>query len=410
VLLYTIVITNISRAPVPDIRLTDTLPPDTTYVPNSTFFKNAANVTTPIPDDGSGTAFPLDGVGKILDPVTALPVGGSYEVTFKVTIDSFPNLTPGTTELVNTCSAFSSGITVKCQDTTPLFGCIGDFVWNDLDGDTVQDGGPETGIPGVMLNLIRDANGNGLIDGGDPIIGTQTTNGGGIYRFNGVLAGNYIVDVVNGTVPAGLVLTTANDPMAIALAGGECRLTADFRYHPCVPADCDDDNFCTDDSCTANGCVHTPHVGVCRPANGVCDVAESCDAGGNCPADGFASSATVCRGSAGVCDLGENCTGTSATCPPDAKSTAVCRASAGDCDVAEVCDGVGNNCPPRPPRPRRSAGRQRGCATSPRTAPGAAPAAPRTISRTRARSAARRRACATTPRAAPARAPRVPRI
>ena len=97
---------------------------------------------------------------------------------------------------MNVCSATAGGITVPCQDTTPLFGCIGDFVWNDLDADTVQDGGAETGIAGVTLNLYRDVNGNGMLDGGDTLIATQTTNGSGVYQFTGLLAGKYIVDVV----------------------------------------------------------------------------------------------------------------------------------------------------------------------------------------------------------------------
>ncbi|MCX6028636.1 MAG: hypothetical protein NT169_04945 [Chloroflexi bacterium] len=235
VLLYTIAIHNISRAPVPDILLKDTLPADTTYVPNSTFFKNAAGVTTQIPDDGSGTAFPLDGSGRILDSVTALPVGGSYQVTFKVTIDSFANLTPGTTEILNTGSASSGGITIPFRDTTPIYGRIGDFVWNDIDGDRVQDGGAETGIAGVTVNLILDANGNGVVDAGETVIATQTTNGSGGYLFTGVPAGKYIVDVVSG-VPAGYVLTTANDPKPVTLAGGEAFLTADFGYRNPVNA------------------------------------------------------------------------------------------------------------------------------------------------------------------------------
>ena len=40
---------------------------------------------------------------------------------------------------------------------------IGDFVWNDLNGDSIQDGG-EPGIVGVTVRLIDDANGNGKLD------------------------------------------------------------------------------------------------------------------------------------------------------------------------------------------------------------------------------------------------------
>ncbi len=229
VLLYTISIVNISRVPVPDILLKDTLPADTTYVENSTFFTDAAMVTTQIPDDGGGTAFPLDGVGVVLDTITALPVGGSYQVTFQVTIDSFANLTPGTTQIVNVCSATAVGVTVPCEDNTPLNGCIGDFVWKDLDGDTMQDGGAETGIPVVTLKVYRDVNNNGVIDG-DPLVGTDVTDGSGLYRINGLVADTYLVDVDDLTVPPGYVLTTANDPKVITLAGGQCDLTGDFGY------------------------------------------------------------------------------------------------------------------------------------------------------------------------------------
>ena len=65
----------------------------------------------------------------------------------------------------------------------------------------------------------------------------------------------------------------------------------------------------------------------------------------DCPADVLASSGTVCRSAAGLCDAAELCTGSSPTCPADAKSTAVCRSAAGTCDVAETCDGTGNTCP-----------------------------------------------------------------
>ncbi|MBO3704992.1 MAG: DUF11 domain-containing protein, partial [Candidatus Accumulibacter sp.] len=119
-LLYTINISNTSRAPVPNLLLTDNLPVDTTYVANSTFFKNAAGVVTAIPDDGTGTAFPLDGLGRILDSVNPLPVGGTYQVTFKVLIDGFGDLTPGTTQIVNTGTASAVGVTIPIQSTTPL--------------------------------------------------------------------------------------------------------------------------------------------------------------------------------------------------------------------------------------------------------------------------------------------------
>ncbi|MBY0280139.1 hypothetical protein K2Z84_32805 [Candidatus Binatia bacterium] len=388
VLLYTIALTNISRAPVPDLKLADPIPAGTTYVAGSTTFKNSAGVTTPVPDDGSGTAFPLDGAGKILDDLTALPVSGSYEVTYKVSINAFASLPSGTSSILNVCSASALGVTVGCRDTTPLYGRIGDFVWLDVDGDGVQDGGAETGIGGVTINLYTDLNGNGVIDGGDSIVATKVTSAAGAYLFTGVPAGKYVVDVAGGAALTGLTLTTANDPKAVTLAGGEWRLDVDFGYRnlcvqpngqpvvcnnggecsdpgTCQPAtglcsaavpkgngsSCTDDgNACTVDRCQSGSCTHTAgNAGVvCRAATGACDVAETCTgAGTTCPADGFATSATVCRPANGACDLAETCTGTGPACPADGvkPSGTQCRAAAGACDVAESCNGASAACP-----------------------------------------------------------------
>ncbi|HAB19118.1 MAG TPA: hypothetical protein DCE44_22095, partial [Verrucomicrobiales bacterium] len=251
VLLFTIAINNISRAPVPDLLLIDNLPADTTYVANSTFFRNSANVTTQVPDDGVGTAFPLDGAGRVLDAVTALPVGGSYQVTFKVLIDSFANLTPGTTQILNTGTASSSGTTVPFQDSTPLYGKIGNQVWNDANNDGLLNNG-ESGINGVTVTL-KDGNGNDIDSdlstaGVQPT--TKITSGNGNYLFTGLLGGNY--QIVIGAPPASTPLSSANTDTAdnqqdnddngsqpggsgasvsspvIALAGGETDNTIDF--------------------------------------------------------------------------------------------------------------------------------------------------------------------------------------
>jgi hypothetical protein len=113
---------------------------------------------------------------------------------------------------------------------------------------------------------------------------------------------------------------------------------------PCGTASCDPNGV------SGNCQILTPVAAgpVCRAANGICDVAESCD-GVNvfCPADGYVNSGVECRGSAGTCDVAEACTGSSPACPADGVvgSGTECRASAGGCDVAETCDGVSGACP-----------------------------------------------------------------
>ena len=53
---------------------------------------------------------------------------------------------------------------------------IGDTVWFDADADGVGQGcageRPNEGIPGVTVALIKDVNGDGAWDAGEPIIAT----------------------------------------------------------------------------------------------------------------------------------------------------------------------------------------------------------------------------------------------
>lgn len=127
-------------------------------------------------------------------------------------------------------------------------GTIGDTVWFDANasGTATMDAG-EYGIPGVTVALIRDTNGNGVWDAGEPIIATDTTDASGQYLFTGLsLSDNgdgdpadadYIV-WVNDTdaVLTGLTQTYDQDsPLdnrsATALtAGTPSDLAQDFSY------------------------------------------------------------------------------------------------------------------------------------------------------------------------------------
>jgi protocatechuate 3,4-dioxygenase beta subunit len=84
---------------------------------------------------------------------------------------------------------------------------IGDFVWEDIDGDGVQDAG-EPGIENVTVTL-QDDNGNTLA--------TTTTDATGFYEFTNLVPGDYVV--VFGT-PAGFEPTPANQ-------GGDDDLDSD---------------------------------------------------------------------------------------------------------------------------------------------------------------------------------------
>ncbi|MEY4936673.1 MAG: hypothetical protein RIS64_3032, partial [Bacteroidota bacterium] len=111
-------------------------------------------------------------------------------------------------------------------------GSIGDFVWEDLDGDGVQDAN-EPGIGGVRVELTgTDVNGN-------PVTRTVTTNADGSYEITNLLPGTYVVKFVS---PTGYVFTYANQgsddakdsdadrttgQVTVVLASGENNRTID---------------------------------------------------------------------------------------------------------------------------------------------------------------------------------------
>lgn len=85
----------------------------------------------------------------------------------------------------------------NCSNPPPLTGCIGNFVWNDLNGNGRQDAG-EPGIAGVTVTLL-DVNGD--------VVDTTVTDANGFYLFEDLTLGEYSVEV---TTPAGFDATTAN--------------------------------------------------------------------------------------------------------------------------------------------------------------------------------------------------------
>ncbi|OVE75624.1 hypothetical protein BVX97_04360, partial [bacterium E08(2017)] len=119
-------------------------------------------------------------------------------------------------------------------------GTIGDYVWRDLDGDGVQDGGNEVGIAGVSVILTPPGGvdlGNGA---GNPI--TNVTDADGLYLFTGIPAdGNYTILVDTNTLPGGSGTPTwdadgGNDNTSVifidhdSTTGLDTSLTNDFGY------------------------------------------------------------------------------------------------------------------------------------------------------------------------------------
>lgn len=74
---------------------------------------------------------------------------------------------------------------------------IGDFVWNDLDKDGIQDAG-EPGVPGVTVTLYDNLNN---------VVSTTSTDGNGFYLFPDLPNGVYYVGFSN--LPPGYIFSTA---------------------------------------------------------------------------------------------------------------------------------------------------------------------------------------------------------
>ncbi|MBN2415283.1 T9SS type A sorting domain-containing protein, partial [bacterium] len=80
------------------------------------------------------------------------------------------------------------------------YGSIGNFVWDDLNKNGIQDQG-EPGVEGVTVKLFKSSDNT-------QVGSTQTTNASGEYLFDNLPAGSYYVEFSN--LPADYAFTTAN--------------------------------------------------------------------------------------------------------------------------------------------------------------------------------------------------------
>ncbi len=120
---------------------------------------------------------------------------------------------------------------------------IGDYVWNDIDRDGIQDP-TEVGLADVTLEL-RSAGPDGVFGTGDDVVeDTTTTAADGSYLFTGVAAGEYIVVVtdtgneLNGFAPTvGPQSEGSSVSAPVTVAGGDVVDDVDFGYAPaaCLP-------------------------------------------------------------------------------------------------------------------------------------------------------------------------------
>ncbi|WP_172802261.1 SdrD B-like domain-containing protein [Agrococcus jejuensis] len=124
------------------------------------------------------------------------------------------NITYGETSVINgSTSALQNADLQRISLRLPSTGTIGDFVWNDLNGNGVQDAG-EPGVAGVQLSLLKGDGTPVTTTAGAAV--TTTTGVNGAYQFTNLPFGDYRVQI--GTLPTGFTLTdqdvtTTNDTL-----------------------------------------------------------------------------------------------------------------------------------------------------------------------------------------------------
>lgn len=128
------------------------------------------------------------------------------------------------------------------------YASIGDTIWSDNNANGIQEAS-ETGVPGVVVQLYQDQDGDGILDPEDAIVASTTTNASGYYIFEDLAAGNYIVRVATsnfttGQPLSGRTLTQTSAPhnatqnsYQVSLAAGELFEDADLGYASSVIGD-----------------------------------------------------------------------------------------------------------------------------------------------------------------------------
>ena len=166
--------------------------------------------------DATGTVTSFDGIqagdAGSYDFMTAS--AGPFVV--RIDLDTIPanqSMTTDNLEVAEFPIPPSTSPTFGVTDSNNDFGIgpglktIEGTVFNDhTDGDGVLDPG-ELGEPGVTVRLWEDVNNNGIVDAGDHLSDTTTTDANGDYSFVAG-PGNFVLDVDDSTLPSGANQTT----------------------------------------------------------------------------------------------------------------------------------------------------------------------------------------------------------
>ena len=107
-------------------------------------------------------------------------------------------------------------------------GSIGDFVWEDTDGDGIFDDGLEYGLSGVSVDLYGESDSSGGSGGGMTLLASTSSDSNGHYEFYNLAPNTY---EVRFNKPQGQDFTTAS-VWPVTLAAGQQDLGVDAGLTP----------------------------------------------------------------------------------------------------------------------------------------------------------------------------------
>jgi uncharacterized repeat protein (TIGR01451 family)/gliding motility-associated-like protein len=232
---FQLTVTNNSAFPVYNVRVDDILPAGVSFVSGTGFSTSGANSVSAI------AAGPLAANGGTVSMTLTALISPTYSLSNVINIAVVSRYT-STSDITGTPAVDSNPANNTATVTVPLGqqASLGDFVFNDANGNGIQDA-DEVGIPNVVVTLYLNGS----------AVATTTTNGSGIYSFTGLTPGSSNSYSVGFTAPAGFTTTTplsgtdrskdsdlnptTGRSASVTLAAGEVNLTIDAGFKP-IPA------------------------------------------------------------------------------------------------------------------------------------------------------------------------------
>ncbi len=108
---------------------------------------------------------------------------------------------------------------------------ISGTVFYDPDGNGLLIGGSgDDGVQNITVRLYVDVNGDGMVDGGDILVATTTTNTSGNYQFSVAADGDFVLEIDTSTLPSGAFMTTDNVEVANFVGFGNVDTGNNFGF------------------------------------------------------------------------------------------------------------------------------------------------------------------------------------